>query len=415
MLKPLRILFFYLAAPPAVLAIICFLAIDNTALNSTHRKLSQSDIQRAKQILNSSANDGQRVRTLELNENDLNIASNYLLNHLIESSTQIELADESLNFTITLTLPPNLFGRYLNMTFNLSKMFGFPVISALKIGQIEIANEFAGQLIENIIKRTPLKQYYILAAQHISNIQIQPDKLSITYLTTFQDAAKNASLLENKSYQSLIFYQQQINQIVLKHDPNWRLSLAEIMQPLFLSAYQRSTKSNAIEENRALIIAVSSYVNKEELSSYLPINLTTAKHYPVYLYKRIDMAKHFVASAALAATGATTLAHMLGQEKEINDSIGGSGFSFIDLAGDRAGLKFGQTATASPESARKLQKAMHDIEDYSAFMPEVRDLPERMNQTVFQNRYGSIYSQAYQDMLKKIDGRIAALPIYQNL
>ncbi len=414
MLRPLRLLFFYLAAPPALLAVMLFAAISDVPVNAPHRQLSQSDIKRAKQILNTSSTDAQRIRTIELNEEDLNIASNYLLNHLIESSTAVSLDHESLNLAITLTLPPNLFGPYLNMSFNLSKMYGFPIIKGLKIGRLQVADEFAGQLIESVIRHTPLKQYYILAAQHISNIQIQPDKLSITFLTTFQDAANNATLLENKSYQSLVFYQQLINQIVLKHDPKWRLSLAEVMQPLFLAAYQRSTEANAIEENRALLIAVSSYVNKDELSSYLPIRLTTAKYYPVYLYKRIDIAKHFVASAALAAAGATTLAQMLGQEKELNDASGGSGFSFIDLTGDRAGLKFGQTATASPASARKLQKAMHEIEDYKAFMPDARDLPERMTEQVFKQRYGSVYSPEYQAMLMKIDQRIAALPIYQT-
>jgi hypothetical protein len=413
MQRPLRLLFFYLAAPTTLLALLLWLAIEPIPLNSSHRQLSQNDIQRAKQILNTSPQYSQPIRTIELNQDDLNIASNYILNHLISSSTQISLDHESLDFVITLTLPKNLFGPYLNITFKLSKMYGFPVIQNLKIGKIAIANEFAGELIEYVIKHTPLKQYYVLAAQHISNIQINPKHLSITYLTTFQDAAKNASLLENQSYQSLIFYQEQLNQIILKHDPNWRLSLADLMQPLFLSAYQRSTQSNAIEENRALILAVSSYVNKEELSAYLPINLTTVKHYPVYLFKRIDMAKHFVGSAALASTGATTLAHMLGQEKELSDAQRGSGFSFIDLSADRAGLKFGQTATASPQSARHLQKAMHNIKDYRAFMPEVLDLPERMNQRIFRQRYNSVYSPAYQTMLQLIDERIAALPIYQ--
>jgi len=416
MLTPLRLLFFYLAAPPALLAVLLIFAINNTPLHTDNKPLSYHDIQRAKQILNPSTSARQKIQTIHLNQKDLNIAINYLLNLLIQSSSKVTLKKDSLNFQITLFLPDNLLGKYLNFTFNLTKIAGFPVINSLKIGRIAVADEFAGQLIENVIKYTPLKQYYILAAQHIRNIQIEPNNLSITYMTNFEDAAaNNAPLLENKSYQSLIFYQQKINQIVREHDPKWRLSLAELLQPLFFSAFQRSTIDNAIEENRALIIAVSSYVNKEELKSFLPINLTIAKQYPVFLYQRIDMAKHFVASAALAATGASTLANMLGQEKELSDAQRGSGFSFIDLAGDRAGLKFGKTATATAESARKLQKIMHNIENYRAFMPDVRDLPEAMNSHVFEQQYGSIYSPAYQKMLKLIDDRIAALPIYQHI
>ncbi len=416
MLWPLRIFFFYVAAPPLLLAYLLYFVIDNKALSPHSPQLQAYDIHRAKQILRKPESGKNQVKTIVLNERDLNIAGNYLLNHLVESSVRISLNRDSLNFIITLKLPPNLFGQFLNISFKLRKTLGYPAISALRIGHLDIANEFAGLIIESMIKYSPLKHYYILASQHISNIEILPGKLTVSYLTSFQAAADNASLRENKSYQSIVFYQQLIKSIVLKHDPAWRLSLAEIMQPLFLAAYQRSTTTTAISENRAVILAISSYVNKRELSAYLPIKFATPKQYPVFLYRRIDMAKHFVGSAALAATGATTLGHMLGQEKEMLDARerGGSGFSFIDLASDRAGLKFGQYATSSSQNARRLQKAMHNIVDYRAFMPDVRDLPERLSHTVFKRRYRSVYSAEYQHMLKRIDLRIAALPIYQQ-
>ena len=193
------------------------------------------------------------------------------------------------------------------------------------------------------------------------------------------------------------------------------MSLAELLQPLFKLAYHRSTFANAIAENRAVLIAISTYVNKNEIQAFLPIDIspTTQKQYPASLYRRTDMAKHFIASAVLAATGAGTLAQIIGQEKELIDAKQGSGFSFIDLAGDRAGLRFGRTAVESEEQARKLQKRMSSIKDYTAFMPEVRDLPENMNDTVFKEKYKSTYSSKYQRMLKRIDLRISELAIYQ--
>ncbi|NOR68354.1 MAG: hypothetical protein GQ532_01440, partial [Methylomarinum sp.] len=257
------------------------------------------------------------------------------------------------------------------------------------------------------------KDYYILAAQHIRGIQISNKQLTISY--TSPKNLNNKLSLNDKNYQSVIFYQQHLSNIIAQHDPKWRLSLAELLQPLFKFAYQRSTINTAIAENRAVLIAISSYVNKNEIQAFLPfkLGLETQKNYPASLYRRTDMAKHFMISAVLAATGAETLAHILGQEKELNDAKQGSGFSFIDLAGDRAGLRFGKTAIASPTEARKLQKRMFNIKDYTAFMPEVRDLPENMSHTVFKQQYDSIYSAKYQNMLKKIDQRIAQLVIYQ--
>ncbi len=414
MLAPLRLFFFYIAAPPVFLAVIIFLATDNFPQNPDRVALNDQDINRAKQILHPSINPHSPIQTIHHNEADLNVAINYLLNLLLKSSSKVTLSKDALNFDITLALPENPFGKYLNLSFDLSKNDALPIIKALKIGRLTIADEFAGLIIEGVINNTPLKQYYILAAHHISGISIQPDKLSISYFSDFEEAAKTPQLENNPQYQSMVFYQQEINKIARQHDPKWLLSLSKIMQVLFTHAYERSDANNAIAENRALIIALSSYVNQQELQHYLAINFDNSHYYPVYLYRRKDMAKHFVTSAALAAAGATLLADMIGQEKELFDAKRGSGFSFIDLAGDRAGLRFGQIATASPESARRLQEIIKETKDYRVFMPEVRDMPERMNSHVFKTLYGSIYSQRYQNMLKMIDDRINALEIYQT-
>jgi hypothetical protein len=69
-------------------------------------------------------------------------------------------------------------------------------------------------------------------------------------------------------------------------------------------------------------------------------------------------------------------------------------------------------ATSSPENARKLQKAMSMIKDYSDFMPDPRDLPENMSENDFKKRYQSVNSAAFQEISKLIDARIAATPIY---
>ncbi len=412
MLNGLRLFFLWLTLPPVLLAVLLFFAIDKHAIVRQYPPLNQQNIAHAKRILDFAGNSQKPVHTIDLSEKDLNIAVNYLLNHLITSASSVHLSDNAIHFQISLLLPRNLFGPVINIRFSLQQLNGFPAIGQLHIGRIAIADEFAGKIIESIIKYTDLKQYYMLAAQHIRAIRIRPDKLTITYLTRFKTPLTNhdAAAVHNSS---LLFYQQIINRIVSQHNPRWRLSLADLLQPLFLVAYQRSTIENAIEENRALLLAASSYVNKDELKNFIPIQLSTEKYYPVYLFRRVDLAKHFTGSAALAATGATALSEMLGQDKELADLNTSSGFSFTDLAADRAGVKLGTTATASPEMARKIQKAMHNIKDYRAFMPDIRHLPENLTRFEFKARFGSIDSTNYQKMIQIIDDRINALPIYQ--
>ncbi len=414
MLPTLRLLFFYLAAPPLLLGCILFFAIDNQPITQYSWSLTQSDIERAKSIVSNTSSKARK--TIQLSENDLNIAISYLLNYYLQSTSKITVNDEHLGFKISLFLNNNYFGNYVNLSFNLAKQQGYPTINSLQIGKIKIANEFAGLIVESIIKYTPLKEYYILAAQHIRDIQINSKVLTISYITSADLKLKKTLSLSGKNFQPIIFYQRQITHIIAQHNPRWRLSLAELLQPLFKLAYQRSTEDTAISENRALLIAISTYVNKSEIQAYIPFDISpvTKKQYPASLYKRTDMAKHFMASAVLAASGAETLAHILGQEKELSDAKRGSGFSFVDLAGDRAGLRFGQTATVSASKARELQKRMANIKDYTAFMPEVRDLPESMNSTVFKQKFESVYSAKYQAMLTKIDLRISKLNIYDS-
>jgi hypothetical protein len=106
------------------------------------------------------------------------------------------------------------------------------------------------------------------------------------------------------------------------------------------------------------------------------------------------------------------VAQVAGEAKELRDAQSGSGFSFIDLAADKAGTRFGEMATSSPENARRIQKTMSGIKDYSDFMPDPRNLPEHMNEAEFKQRYQSVDSPAYQEISKQIDARIAATPIY---
>ena len=412
-LTPLRLIFFFFAALPLLISIILFYAIETNTITNNNWSLNADDIRRAKKIVQKA--DSKAQKTIQLSEKDLNTVLSYLLNYYIPSTSQITVKDQQLQFKFSIFLNKNPFGNYLNFSFNLTKHEGYPTINTLQIGSIKIADEFAGLILENIIKHTPLKEFYILAAQHIKELQIQPKGLIISYITSADLSLKTTLNLNNKNYNAILFYQQKISSIIAKHNPRWRLSLAELLQPLFLHAFQRSTLSTAISENRAVLIAISTYVNKREIQAFVPFDISpvTQRQYSVSLYRRTDMAKHFMVSAVLAATGAESLANYLGLEKELTDAKHGSGFSFIDLAGDRAGLYFGKKAVASNTQARLIQKRMGFISDYTAFMPEVRDLPENMSNRVFKQRFESVYSAKYQAMLKKIDLRIAGLPIYQ--
>ena len=416
-----RMLLLMLSAIVILCAMLVFFGVSNKPDIAVGWTLTREDIARAKKILHEgSKTKPDEIRTIELTQPDLNLAANYLLNRYSRSAAKIELKNKVLRFTVTMTLPQNNLGQYLNISFRLGNddENELPTLTKFKAGKLLLPAKFAAFVIDNIIRYTSLNEYFILATHPIKTVKIVQQKISITYYSSLETLIQARNFLtQSGDNPKLDIYQQKLFEITASHDPEWRLSLADLLKPLFELAYQRSTLENAIEENKIAIMAINDYVNKKETRKFLSSSASkpiTEKRYSAFLYKRIDLAQHFIGSAAITASLNGQVAKVAGEEKELSDAKDGSGFSFIDLAADKAGTRFGEMATSSPESARKIQKAMSGIKDYSDFMPDPRDLPEHMDETEFKQRFQSVDSPAYQEISKQIDARITATPIYNS-
>lgn len=410
----LRIFWFLLFGLIITTMVLVLFAVSDTPEVELDWALTHDDVVRAKKILHEGAKTKpDEIATIELSHDDLNLAANYLLNRYSKSGVRIGLKENKLKFVVSMTLPENRLGKYLNITFRLGNEEGYqlPVITKFKAGNLLLPASLAGFVINKVIEHSSLNNYFILATRPIKGVKIDPNKITISYVSDLETLIQARNVLtRTDNSPALSIYQQKIADIIAHHDPAWRLSLAELLKPLFELAYRRSTLDNAVEENRLLIMAVNDYLNKKFLTTSKP----SGKQYPAFMYKRSDLAQHFIGSAALTASIGNQASKVVGEEKELSDAQNGSGFSFVDLAADKAGTRFGEIATASPESARKLQLAMSNIKDYSDFMPDPSDLPEKMHEADFKNRYGSVRSAAYQELSNKIDARIAAMPLYST-
>ena len=111
--------------------------------------------------------------------------------------------------------------------------------------------------------------------------------------------------------------------------------------------------------------------------------------------------------------GGNLVSNAIGLMKEVDDSRGGSGFSFTDLGADKAGTRFGQQVT-SQTSASDLQQRLARSTHEQDFMPEVSDLPEGLSESEFVQRFGGVDSPQYNQLIAKIDRRVAGLSLYQQ-
>ncbi|HEX2011361.1 MAG TPA: hypothetical protein VJN44_10520, partial [Roseateles sp.] len=123
------------------------------------------------------------------------------------------------------------------------------------------------------------------------------------------------------------------------------------------------------------------------------------------LHGRPDFPMHWLISAALAAQAGGPLADAVGIYKEIADTRDGSGFSFNDIAADRAGSRLGQLAVREP---RRLQQRLAAGVAEPELLPDVSDLPEFLSAAEFRRRYGDTGSAAYRAMMGEIEARLDA-------
>jgi hypothetical protein len=125
---------------------------------------------------------------------------------------------------------------------------------------------------------------------------------------------------------------------------------------------------------------------------------------------RADLAKHFFVSAHLVGLGGAAPARSAGLIKEILDSHGGSGFSFADMAANRAGIVFANAVLTERLSLDDVAQRF----TIDAFLPPVDDLQEQLGAKEFTEGFGGLGDGRLTAELDRIEARIMALPIYQK-
>ncbi|HNH24721.1 MAG TPA: hypothetical protein PK261_06995, partial [Accumulibacter sp.] len=103
-------------------------------------------------------------------------------------------------------------------------------------------------------------------------------------------------------------------------------------------------------------------------------------------------------------------ANAIGLYKEIDDSRGGSGFSFAALAADRAGTLFGERLIGR---SSQLDAALAGPLTDADLLPSLSAFPEGFSAAEFKAQFGDRDSPAYRRLNDEIERRLAELPLYR--
>jgi hypothetical protein len=349
---------------------------------------------------------------------DADLAANYLAHRFGKGSARVTVAGRnatiSLSLPVTSTLLTAVKG-YLNLKVTLVETDGLPRPQSLHIGKLSFPDGLTDALafqVERWLRRSP---EYRTMLDALRQVKISRNEFGIVYRWTggFPRFSREvrSSIISELERERLLHYQS----LLAAHtrQSGATVSLAQILPSLMREAAGRSAGGDSLAENRAVILTLAFHVLGISLDRILSEAVSWPRSLPqkVTIDGRDDFAKHFMVSAAIAAYADTALSDVIGVYKEIEDSRGGSGFSFNDLAADRAGTKFGEKAVANEDSAQELQRRIASGVEDGDLMPLWSDLPEFMPEAEFKRRFGGIDAPAYQAMMQKIEQRVAALSI----
>ena len=395
-------------------------ALEDQPLVTASDEVSAASISRARDILR--RNDPRRLapnttREVRLAGPDLEALLNFAARRGIPGAASLDLRQGGADVRYTATLPRLLadlgVGRFVNVDASLGANGSQIDIEQVRIGRIPLPGALFETLLAQYIRHTDLAPEVALLKKTISKVAITPTDVTLTYVwqPELLDSARNLAL--SPADQQRLAAAQRLFVDTLGHTSagSRKVALADVLGPLLQQAGQQPGADRA-QAYRDVLLVAALHLSGRNISVLIPDAARWPRPRPVTLTlrERGDLAQHFVISAAIAAQAGAPLAKAVGLDKEIDDSQRGSGFSFIDLAADRAGTRLGQLAARSPE---RLAAAVAAGLTDAALLPAIDGLPEHMMADEFSRRFGSPEAPAYRQMSDEIDRRIAALALFR--
>lgn len=337
---------------------------------------------------------------------------NYAASRFLRGRGALALQAGAAGNTAEIRLALPLGPAYLNLNARLAEGAGPPRLAGARLGAFELPAPLAGRALETALRLTGHDREWALLKAAVRDLRIQPERHRLVVQYAWEpgllDHAR-AAAVDIDTLARLRSAHEMLAGLLDHHAPNRRLGLPAVLGPLLDVG-----GADQVENRRAAILVLAAYLADKNLTAAIPEAADWPRLRPLQLMLRgrHDSAQHFVVSAALAAWAGEPLADAVGLYKELADARQGSGFSFADLAADRAGTRFGELLAHPPGGRDPLPPG--DLAD-DMLAPPLADLPENMHEDEFLRRFGGRDTPAYRRMTEEIERRVAALPLYRNL
>ena len=417
--------------------IILSYAIDSYALVVSTASVDADSAGKLKTVARQLRNDliyPEASKQLTLSENEINGIIALGMRGINGIKGRVNVTPVGIKIAFTFELPPNPFGNYINLTGTVIPSQTGLVLQNVSMGSIKLPGNVAVSFAEVLLNRLLSgEKTGTRLVESIKSITVENSKLTLVYHVIpnlkqiFDDTKEQVkgirddlALLGDPVVVKLYYHKlcDFHNQIADFSED--KVSLGFYLSMVFSVAQKRSLiGKNPVEENKAGLLALAIFLGSADFNSFVGAidkeTLRTCKlsgsH--IVLENRSDLRLHFIYSAALNVISNSGLSFAIGEYKELLDSQkGGSGFSFADLAADRAGIRFSELALDS-SGALQIQRMATELTQENVFFPSIAALSEEIPQHLFEKR-GGIESDYYKKNLAIINDRINQLTLYKT-
>jgi hypothetical protein len=400
-----------LAAIPAGLVALALTLPQDQALVAQAAEPTPAAVNRARALLR--RHDPRRQvpgnpGRLRLAQGELDLALAALPQALPGLRARVKLEGATALAQATWPLPANPLGPYLNLSAEFVNTSAGLAPRHLRLGPLAVPDALAGWLAALAWGQLREHREWGPVARSVEGARLENGILTVTYRVpeALPQQLRSIALGPAEAATLAAYHAVLAQTLGAGREP---LPLPRLLAPLFQLAEARG---GGADEYRAALLVAGVPLAEKSLATLVPEARSWAPlpRRAVTLAGRRDSAQHFAASALLAAHAGTPLARVIGLWKELEDSRGGSGFSFADLAADAAGTRLGEElATGRPAVARRLAAGAAE----SDLLPSLAGLPEKLDAAAFRARYGAPGDPRYAALAADIEAQVADLPIYR--
>lgn len=413
--RPLKLLAALAATLLLGTAGLAALTLQGQPLVPATANVAPADVARAKQLLR--MNDPRRgpaggLHRLRLSEDELELLLNQLSRHqLAERAPALNLRLLSGRAELQASLALSSWA-WLNLQLGLRENGRQLEVDRLTLGHLPLPAALGRWVYAQSWTRLGQRGELQLARELVQQLSLQPGQISVSYRWQADSYQRLVgSLLDAREQARLQAHAELLARWTRDSARQGVVPLTELLPAAFALARERSANGgDAAAENRAALLSLALYAIGRSPASLLSTvqPWPQTRPLPLSLQGRPDFPQHFIVSAALAAAAGGPLADAIGVYKEQVDARHGSGFSFNDLAADRAGARFGLLAMREPTQLQ--QRLAGGVREHE-LLPDLSDLPEYLSEAEFRRRYGAVDAPAYRRMMAAIEARLDGIAL----